>query len=58
MSLGIVPKLQSAVLALPLPSGIRNILAHPAGPFTSTLAALNLPSLLLGSNIQVDDNDI
>ena len=42
MSLGIVPKLQSACLALPLPSGIKSILSHPAGPFTSNLSKIKL----------------
>ena len=34
MALGIVPVIQSAVMALPWPSGIRSLLLHPAGPFT------------------------
>lgn len=31
----IVPIIQQKVLAFPWPSGIRSLLVHPAGPFTS-----------------------
>ena len=42
MGLGIVPVIQTAVMTLPWPSGIRSLLIHPAGPFTSKSNHSNL----------------
>ena len=59
MGLGIVPVIQTAVMGLPWPSGIRSLLLHPAGPFTSKYSIFNsfIYSLLLGSYLQVDDHN-
>ena len=41
MALGIVPVIQNAVMSFPWPSGIRSLLLHPAGPFTSIPYPIN-----------------
>ncbi len=56
MGLGIVPVIQQAVMTLPWPAGVRSLMLHPAGPFTSIITILlnNFYfSFLLGTNIQV-----
>lgn len=51
MSLGIVPKIQTAVMSLPWPSGIRNLLLHPAGPFTIFFWAPTFKWMITFANI-------
>ena len=46
MALGIVPVIQSAVMTLPWPAGVRSLMLHPAGPFTSILSILKSLSIV------------
>ncbi len=51
MSLGIVAKLQSAVLSLPLSPKIKDLLMHPAGPFTIFFWAPTFKWMITFANI-------
>ena len=51
MSLGVVQAIQTAVMALPWPAGVRSLLLHPAGPFTIFICAPTFKWMITFANI-------